>query len=51
MGKKKHRHDWAEAKKLCHLNQNDITMAKVWAFGRTRWCERGLTQSRSGSCR
>ena len=28
----KHRHGWPEAKKLCRLNQNDITMAKSLAF-------------------
>lgn len=33
MGKKKHRHDWPEAKKLCRLNQNDIAMAKSLGFG------------------
>jgi hypothetical protein len=32
MGKKKHRHDWPEAKKLCRLNQNDIAMAKSLGF-------------------
>jgi hypothetical protein len=33
MGKKKHRHGWPEAKKLCRLNQNDIAMAKSLGFG------------------
>ena len=33
MGKKKHRRDWPEAKKLCRLNQNDIAMAKSLGFG------------------
>ena len=28
----KHRHGWPEAKKLCRLNQNDITMAKSLGF-------------------
>lgn len=28
-----HRHGWPEAKKLCRLNQNDITMAKSLGFG------------------
>jgi hypothetical protein len=28
----KHKHTWAEAKKLCRLNQNDIAMAKKLGF-------------------
>jgi hypothetical protein len=32
MGKKPPRHSWAEAKKLCRLNQHDIAMAKVLGF-------------------
>ena len=28
----KHKDDWAEAKKLCRLNQNDIEMAKRLGF-------------------
>jgi hypothetical protein len=32
MGKKRQRHDWPEAKKLCRLNQNDIAMAKSLGF-------------------
>ena len=33
MGKKPQRHGWPEAKKLCRLNQLDITMAKALGFG------------------
>jgi hypothetical protein len=33
MGKKRQRHDWPEAKKLCRLNQDDIEMAKRLGFG------------------
>jgi hypothetical protein len=33
MGKKRYRHAWPEAKKLCRLNQNDIAMAKSLGFG------------------
>jgi hypothetical protein len=29
---RKQRHTWPEAKKLCCLNQNDITMAKALGF-------------------
>jgi len=32
MGKKPQRHSWAEAKKLCRLNQDDIAMAKSLGF-------------------
>jgi hypothetical protein len=32
MGKKPQRHSWAEAKKLCRLNQDDIEMAKRLGF-------------------
>ena len=32
MGKKQHRHDWPEAKKLCRLSQDDIAMAKRLGF-------------------
>ncbi len=33
MGKKRQRHGWPEAKKLCRLNRNDIAMAKSLGFG------------------
>jgi hypothetical protein len=32
VAKPKHNQDWAEAKKLCRLNQNDIEMAKRLGF-------------------
>jgi hypothetical protein len=32
VGKKPQRYGWPEAKKLCRLNQNDITMAKSLGF-------------------
>ena len=32
MGKKSQRHSWAEAKRLCRLDQNDIQMAKGLGF-------------------
>ncbi len=32
MGKKSQRHSWAEAKRLCRLNQHDIQMAKSLGF-------------------
>ena len=32
MGEKPSRHTWAEAKKLCRLNQNDIARAKALGF-------------------
>jgi hypothetical protein len=33
IGKKRQRHSWPEAKKLCRLDQNDIAMAKTLGFG------------------
>ncbi len=32
MGHRPQRHSWADAKKLCRLNQNDIMMAKSLGF-------------------
>jgi hypothetical protein len=32
MAKQEHKSDWAEAKKLCRLNHNDIEMAKRRGF-------------------